>query len=61
MVPIFDKSITNNYSLCYRPGQDKCQYSNKKSSLEQNSPLNNQVHDIINSKLVREKRKGEEF
>ena len=36
------------------------QYSKENSSLEQNSSLHNQIHDIINLKYIK-KEKGEEF
>ena len=43
-------------------GQDKCYYTQKKSSLEQSSSLHNQIHDIINSKyLKKEKEKNLKF
>ena len=40
--------------------EDKCQSSKENLSSEQNSSLNNEIHDIINPKIP-QKGKGEEF
>ena len=36
--------------------QDKCHYTHQKSSLEQSSPIQDQIHDIINPKCLKKER-----